>query len=281
MNKNILVTGSNGQLATQIKNIVVNKSNHNYFFKNKIELDVTNHKLVNKFVNDYNIHVIINCAAFTDVEKAEYCEELADKINHLAVKNLAKVVKEYRIGLIHISTDYIFDGEKKTPYKECDKARPLNNYGKTKLNGELALKKINPENSMIIRTSWLYSKNGNNFYTKIIELSKSKNLIDVVSDQFGSPTNALSLAKAIIKVIDDLYSKNLRIYHFSDLGICSRYDFAKSIINQNGIDIKIRPIKSSELKSNVKRPAYSALDSSAFKNDFNYTIKHYKETLKL
>lgn len=198
---NILVTGSKGQLGSELNELSNDYKNFNFFFTDKDDLNIAEYNATKKFLAINNINFIINCAAYTEVDKAESEPELANLINHIAVRNLAKLSKEKKIKLIHISTDYVFDGRKEHPYTESDKPNPQNIYGKTKLDGELAMKMINPRNSLIIRTSWLYSKFGNNFVKKMIDLSKTNKQISVVVDQIGSPTNASDLANIILKIL--------------------------------------------------------------------------------
>ena len=201
---NILITGGNGQLGSELKELAHNFVDYNFLFTDVSDLDITDHKAVKIFIENNNITVIINCAAYTAVDQAESESDLADLINHLAVENFAKIAKENNIKLIHVSTDYVFDGTKFKAYVETDITNPQSIYGQTKLDGELAIKKINPENSIIIRTSWVYSKYGNNFVKTMLRLSKTLDEISVVSDQIGSPTSAIDLAKTILTILNNI-----------------------------------------------------------------------------
>ena len=276
---NVLVTGSNGQLGSLISENSVNHSEYNFIFCDKSNLDITNHSLVRQFILKYNINIIINCAAYTNVEKAESEKNIADKINHLAVANLAKLSKKYSVSLIHISTDYVFDGNNIIPYLETDIPNPQSVYGLTKLKGERAIQSINPKNSIIIRTSWLYSKLGNNFVNKMIELAKIKNEISVVSDLTGSPTNSYDLANVILSILSKIKNVNVEVFHFSNEGACSWYDFANMIFQLKKIKIKVNPINSIDFISIAERPKYSVLNTNKISKYFDVEIHCWKESL--
>ena len=277
---NILVTGAGGQLGFELKRLERNYPNYNIFFTDKSELDITNYASVKKFLKKNKINFIINCAAYTQVEKAEFEAELANKINHLAVANIAHLAKQENIKLVHISTDYVFDGNTKKPYLESDETNPLSVYGKTKLDGELAIKKINPKNSIVIRTSWLYSKSGKNFYSTMIRLSRVNDHINVVSDQKGSPTNAKDLATTILKILPKIDNSSVEIYHYSNDGACSWYDFAKKIFESNRIDVILKAVKSADYSDRVNRPIYSVLNTSLIKNKFDIKIPNWEDSLE-
>lgn len=277
---NILVTGAGGQLGSELKRLERNYPNYNIFFTDKYELDITDYNNVKKFLKKNNINFIINCAAYTQVEKAEFEAELANKINHLAVANIAHLAKQKNIKLVHISTDYVFDGNTKNPYLENDETKPLSVYGKTKLDGELAIKKINPKNSIVLRTSWLYSKSGKNFYSTMIRLSRANDHINVVSDQTGSPTNAKDLATTILKILPKIDNSSAEIYHYSNDGACSWYDFAKKIFESNRIDVILKAVKSADYSDRVKRPIYSVLNTSLIKNKFDIKIPNWEDSLE-
>ena len=230
-----LVTGGNGQLGSELREIAPNYPDYSFLFTDVSDLDITDHKAVNDFIKINNINVIINCAAYTAVDKAESEPELADAINHLAVANFARIAKEKHIKLVHISTDYVFDGTNHKPYLETDSPNPQSVYGKTKLDGELAMQRINPANSIIIRTSWVYSKYGNNFVKTMLHLAETRAEISVVSDQIGSPTNAKDLAVAILNILPQVSNQTLELFHYSNEGICSWYDFAKTIFEIKGL----------------------------------------------
>ena len=277
---NILVTGANGQLGSEIREISPNYQGYNFFFTDVDDLDITNHKAVKEFIESNNINVIINCAAYTAVDKAESEPEIADKINHLAVKNFAKLSKDNNIKLIHISTDYVFDGNSDKPYTEADKPNPQTVYGKTKLNGELSMQKISPSNSIIIRTSWVYSKHGNNFVKTMYRLAKTKDEISVVADQIGSPTNAADLAKTILKILPKIKNQMVEQFHFSNKGVCSWFEFAREIFKESHLDLKIKPISSNDFQSITTRPSYSVLNCNKIKNRFGIIIFDWKKSFK-
>ncbi|WP_042007622.1 dTDP-4-dehydrorhamnose reductase [Capnocytophaga canis] len=276
--KNILVTGANGQLGSEIQNI--QGKTKNYFFTDASDLDITDRQAISDFVKKNNIQIVVNCAAYTNVDKAEDDIQTANLINNIAVGYLAEVCKENNASLIHISTDYVFGGTKNTPYSETDPTEPLGIYGRTKLEGEKAIQNADID-YLIIRTSWLYSLSfGHNFVKTIQRLSSERNELKVVFDQVGTPTNARDLAAFIVHIIEkDLYKKR-KVYHFSNEGVCSWFDFAAEIVRMSGNNCLVKPCLSSEFPSKVKRPSYSVLDKSKLKNDFNYTISHWKEALE-
>ena len=276
---NILVTGGNGQLGSELREIALNDTYYSFFFTDLSNLDITNYKSVTDFIKINKIDVIINCAAYTNVDKAEAESELADAINHLAVANFAKIAKDREIKLIHISTDYVFDGKNNKPYLESDLPNPQSVYGRTKLAGELAIQKISPLNSIIIRTSWLYSSYGNNFIKTMLRLSRERDDLSVRVDQLGTPTYARDLAKAIIKSISHLENDEVEIYHFSNNGFCSLYDFAKAIFDFYQIDMKLIPIETKLYPTAAKRPLYSIMNKSKIIEKYNLTITHWKDSL--
>lgn len=275
--KNILVTGANGQLGSELQ-AVENKVD-NYFFADAARLDITNKNAVAKFVKDNSINIVVNCAAYTNVDKAEAEAEVADLLNHIAVRNLAEVCKANAATLFHISTDYVFNGTKNTPYNEKDPTSPLGIYGKTKLAGETAVRE-NCEEYLILRTSWLYSSYGSNFVKTIWRLSKEKESLKVVFDQVGTPTYTADLAKFIVFAIEsDSYKGKRGTYHFSNEGVCSWYDFAYEIVSFSGNKCEVKPCHSDEYPAKVERPKYSVLDKTKLKSDFAYEIPHWKESL--
>ena len=230
--KNILVTGSNGQLGISLKEIS-NNYNYNFYFKEKKDLDITDFIIFEKFLKKTNIDIIINCAAYTDVTKAEQNKYYSNIVNNIAVENIAKLCSELNLQLIHISTDYVFDGLTNLPYHERNNTNPKNYYGLTKLEGENKILNEKLENSAIIRTSWLYSNLENNFVNKIITKISNQRKIYVVEDEIGSPTSAHDLSKVIMEIIPKISNSNTEIYHFSNLGFCSRYQFANKINQRN------------------------------------------------
>lgn len=279
MSKNILITGSNGQLGSEIKQLSAT-SKHRFFFTDVGELDITDKSAVEGFVVENQIDTIINCAAYTNVDKAEDDFEAADKINHLAVKNLADICARKKLFLVHVSTDYVFDGTKNFPYVETDPPAPLGVYGRTKHDGEKAVINSGCE-CLIIRTSWLYSSFGNNFVKTMRRLTAEKESLKVVFDQVGTPTYAGDLAKAILEIIEtEKHQDNIGIYHFSNEGVCSWYDFAIEIRDLFGNVCDIQPCHSSEFPSKVTRPKFSVLDKTKIKETFGIKIPYWKTSLK-
>ena len=276
----LLITGSKGQLGSEIREISKDYPEYEFFFTSRAELDISEQEEVNRFLTSNEVDVVVNCAAYTAVDKAEVEPEIADKINHLAVKNLAGIAKEKGIGLIHISTDYVFNGQGFRPYPTDHPTDPVNMYGKTKLDGENALKEIAPANSMIIRTSWVYSSYGNNFVKTMLRLGEDRKELKVISDQVGTPTYAKDLARFILTEAVKARNKKTAVYHFSNEGICAWYDFAKEIMEQANLGCVVKPIPTSEYPTPAKRPYYSLMDKSHLSEEFNYSIPHWKESLK-
>ena len=277
---NILITGSNGQLGSELREMSPNYPNNNFLFTDVKQLDITNHKAVKEFVQINKINVIINCAAYTAVDKAESEFELANAINHLAVANFAQIAKDNNIKLIHISTDYVFNGYSYKPYVESDMPDPKSIYGQTKLYGEQVIQKINPANSVIIRTSWVYSVFGNNFVETMLRLAKDREEISVVVDQIGSPTHAADLAESILQILPLIQNEIIEFYHFSNEGICSWYDFAKAVFEIKNIKINLLPLESVDYKTKAIRPYYSVLNKSKIKQKYNLTIPYWRSSLK-
>jgi len=286
--KDVLVVGSEGQLGQEITNRyqLVDKNNAYHFttYDGENKLDITDYDSIEKYVEKLHIDYIVNCAAYTNVDKAEEDYDSAYDVNVKGVENLAKICKKYDIKLIHISTDYVFDGEKNEPYKVDDATNPINNYGLTKWLGEQAIRDIGCD-ALIIRTSWLYSLYGNNFVKKMIELFNKNETVKVVSDQFGSPTNAMDLADFILTVLSDGNVKNETV-QFSNIGEISWYDFAKKIYEYAigfGNSFKcnqIVPCNTDEFKTIAKRPYYSVMDKSKIKELFNYDIPNWENSLR-
>lgn len=277
--KTILVTGSNGQLGSELRKLSDNYD-CNFIFTDVDVLDITDMLSLENFVANQHFDVIINCAAYTQVDKAEDDAELADKINHLAVENLAKICKDNQQTLIHISTDYVFDGSQNIPYTEKVQTEPLGIYGATKLAGEKAVT-VSGCNYLIIRTSWLYSSFGNNFVKTMRRLTAERDSLNVVFDQVGTPTYAADLASAILEIIsNEMYRGNNGIYHFSNEGVCSWYDFAVEIAKLSGNSCDIKPCHSDGFPSKVKRPNYSVLDKTKLKTTFGVDIPYWKDSLE-
>ncbi|PTM04453.1 MAG: dTDP-4-dehydrorhamnose reductase [Bacteroidetes bacterium] len=277
---NILVTGSNGQLGSELRALSRTYPTYNFHFTDYEELDITNHTAIDAFVKAAHISVIINCAAHTAVDKAESEIEMATQLNHLAVENIAKIAKTSNIKLIHISTDYVFDGTNHIPYTESEKTNPQSVYGSTKLAGEQALQRINPANSVIIRTSWVYSSFGSNFVKTMIRLANERTELGVIVDQIGTPTYARDLAKVLLNIIPKLNNENVEVYHFSDKGVTSWYDFAKAIFDLKEIDIKLNAIETSQYPTAAKRPFYSVLNKNKIENRFQIEIPNWRDSLK-
>lgn len=274
---NVLVTGANGQLGSEIQNNTHRISN--YYFSDADSLDITDAQAIRAFVQQHAIDLIVNCAAYTNVDKAEDDCATAEAINHTAVAHLASVCKEFQLPLIHISTDYVFGGTKNTPYRETDATQPLGVYGRTKLAGEQAIQNSGIEH-LIIRTSWLYSlRFGNNFVKTIQRLSGERPQLKVVADQVGTPTNAADLADFIVQAIENSWYRGKReVYHFSNEGVCSWYDFAVAIVAASGNVCEVLPCTSAEFPSKVTRPSYSVLDKTKLKTDFGYRIPYWRDS---
>ena len=277
---NILITGSKGQLGLELINLGHKFPDLNLFCTDKFSLDILNFEETEQYVLKNNIDVMVNCAAYTDVNKAEDEVEMADEVNHLAVRNLGLIAKKHHLKLIHISTDYVFDGNSEIPYKETDATNPQNAYGISKLNGEKVLLEINPKDSLIIRTSWLYSEFGSNFLKTMLKLSKEKENISVVSDQIGSPTYAKDLAGAILQIIPQINSEGLQIYHYANKGRCSWFEFASAIMKIAQQNCEILPIPSSAFKTKAKRPKYSLLNTDKIQHTFNLEIPNWEDALR-
>ena len=282
---NVLVTGSKGQVGSEISYLVSNNPSsydkYKFFFTDRSSLDICDKQAITKFVDVNNIHTIINCAAYTAVDKAESDEISADRINHLAVRYLAKISKEKNIRLVHISTDYVFDGMNYKPYVESDSTNPQSVYGKTKLSGEEAIVEINPKDSIIIRTSWVYSTFGANFVKTMLRLGSERPSLGVVYDQIGSPTYARDLASAILTIVDS-ESKNsdTSFYNYSNEGVVSWYDFAKEIMKMAKLQCEISSIETSEYPTPAKRPHFSVLNKAKIKRDYNIVVPYWKDSLR-
>lgn len=278
---NILVTGANGQLGNEMR-IVSRGSKDQYIFTDVAELDITDATAVEKMVIDNKVEVIINCAAYTNVDKAEDDYDLAELLNATAVKNLATAINQNGGTLIHISTDYVFGGTKNnTPCGEDEPANPTGVYGVTKLHGEQAIETVGCKH-LIIRTAWLYSEFGKNFVKTMLNLTATKPSLNVVFDQVGSPTYAYDLAQAIFTIVENRkYEGKDGIYHYSNEGVCSWYDFTKMIAEYAGhTACDIQPCHSNEFPSKVVRPSYSVLDKTKIKNTFGIRIPYWTDSLK-
>lgn len=274
----IFVTGANGQLGTELRRIAP-ADNNKWIFTDIAELDISDADAVASMVAEVRPDVIVNCAAYTNVDKAEDDEACADRINRLAVANLAQAARHTGATLIHISTDYVFNGEHFTPYREDDRPSPIGAYGRTKYAGEQAVAASGCK-SIIIRTAWLYSAHGNNFVKTMMRLTDERDSLGVVVDQIGTPTSATDLADAIFHIISRGMLGKTGVYHFTDAGVASWYDFAVAIAHLAGNECDIRPILSAEYPSKVTRPHYSVLDKSLFIKTFGYNhIPHWTTSL--
>ncbi len=270
MKDKILITGCNGQLGTELKKLLPDA-----ICTDVDDLDITDFVAVQKFITDNDVGTIINCAAYTAVDKAEDHKELAKKINEDGPRNLALTGAK----IIHISTDYVFDGHNYKPYHSEDETHPLSVYGVTKRAGELAVWE-NAKEVVIIRTAWLYSNYGNNFVKTMRRLGHEKSEINVVADQIGSPTFAGDLAEAIVTILPQMNEQNKGVYHYTNEGICSWYDFACEIMSLSGMNCKVNPIPSSAYPTKAVRPFYSVLSKEKIKSTFKINIPHWKESLK-
>lgn len=280
----ILITGANGQLGSEIKSLTKKYPHWQFLFTDIDELNITDENEVKIYFQQHQPGFVINCAAYTAVDKAESDAETAEKINALAPKLLAKYSKITGSKLIHISTDYVFDGEGFVPYTEEDKVNPTGIYGKTKLQGEINCFEENSD-SLVIRTSWLYSTFGNNFVKTMLRLAGERDKLNVVFDQVGTPTNAADLAGAILSIIQISEKDNEKfvpgIYHYSNEGVASWYDFAKAIFEIAEINCTVSPVLSDQFPTPAKRPNYSVLNKSKIKNTFNIIIPYWTESLKV
>ena len=276
---NILITGANGQLGRSLRRLG-GVSPHNYLFTDVAELDITDAGAVLRAVREQGIDVIVNCAAYTDVERAEDDEPTAELLNHKAAGNLAAAAKATGATLFHVSTDYVFDGTAHTPYTEDGTPSPLGAYGRTKLAGERAVMASGCR-YLIFRTAWLYSEYGNNFLKTMLRLTSERDTLQVVFDQIGTPTYAGDLALALFSIIEsERYAGNEGVYHFTDEGVCSWYDFATEIAAAAGHDsCHIIPCHTSEFPTKAARPAYSVLDKTKIKTTFQMDIPHWRESM--
>lgn len=275
----ILVTGGSGQLGRTLKDVVANETDLRVVFKSSNELDITDFDAVHEELTSADYAYCINCAAFTNVDLAETETDKAKLVNVTGARNLALNCKDSGTVLIHISTDFVFDGYLNVPYNEEDIARPIGFYGDTKYKGERAI--INNLNEhFILRTSWLYSEHGNNFMKTMIRLGTERETLSVVYDQVGTPTYARDLAEAVLSIIK-AHSIDYGVYNYSNEGVASWYDFAKAIFDGFGIDIALQPILSEKYPTPAERPKYSVLDKSKIKEAFNLEIPHWKDSLQV
>lgn len=275
----VLVTGANGQLGQSLQYISSQYPNLEFHFYTSSELDITNEYSIKEVFSLIKPNYCINAAAYTAVDKAEAESEKATLVNVTGAKKLAKICNEFATILIHVSTDFVFDGIKETPYNEEDTTNPQGIYGKTKREGEIEIIKYLKQ-YFVVRTSWLYSSFGNNFMKTMLKLANERNSLNVVNDQIGTPTHAVDLAQALVKIVLS-GSQNYGIYHYSNEGKTSWYGFAKEIFNINKTIIDLNPIPTLEFPTPAKRPKYSVLDKSKIKTEFGISINDWKESLRL
>ena len=282
----ILIIGKDGQLGRSINKIVSLESiKEKYIFAGRDSLDLGGPTSIATYFSQNKFDIIINCAAYTAVDKAESESKLADQVNHLAVKQIAEIAKQQGAKFIHVSTDYVFDGKNYKPCTEDDKTNPQSIYGSTKLAGERAIQEIMRKGATIIRTGWLYSEFGNNFVKTMLELGANNEKIKVISDQIGTPTYASDLAQAIVGIVKSKYLQNkeqqTQIFHYSNEGVCSWYDFSKAIFDIEKIACKAVPIESKEWKMPAKRPYYTVLNKNKFKTTFEVEVPYWRESLQV
>ena len=281
----ILVIGKNGQLGKSIQKLITNtEQTEDFIFVGREELDLSNENMITRYFKNNSFDIIINCAAYTQVDKAEEEQKLANQVNNLAVSQLAQIAKNQQAKLVHISTDYVFDGKNNKPYKETDRTNPISVYGKTKLAGEKAIQEILPTNATIIRVSWMYSEYGNNFVKTMLRIGKERDEINVINDQIGSPTYATDLAEVILQAIKykNLKKENqiTQIYHYSNEGKISWYEFAKEIFKIAKVDCKVNPIVSEDYPALAKRPKISLMNKSKISHRFDIRIIELRKSLE-
>lgn len=278
----ILITGANGQLGNEIRRLVPFYTQFDFVFTDVEDLDITKPDAIEAFLKGQNFNYLINCAAYTAVDKAEEDTELAYLINRDAVKYLALASKKHNMAMVHVSTDYVFDGTNHVPYKESDPTKPNSAYGRTKEAGEKEFLASGVD-GIIIRTSWLYSSFGNNFVKTMLRLGDERDELRVIFDQIGTPTYAVDLAKAILDILAqaDTDGSKLKpaIYHYSNEGVCSWYDFAKEIIVTAGLNCKVSAIETKDYPLPANRPFYSVLNKASIKETFSIEIPHWKDSL--
>jgi len=280
----ILVTGKNGQLGKSIHKLVTNtEQTDDFVFVGREKLDLSDGNNIAHYFEGNAFDIVINCAAYTAVDKAEEEKDLANQVNHLAVKQLAQIAKNQQAKLIHISTDYVFDGESDKPYTETDVTNPINIYGKTKLAGEKAIQEIMPTDAIIIRTSWVYSEYGNNFVKTMLRLGKERSELNVVSDRIGSPTYATDLAGVILEIIKNKEFSELnqktQIYHYSNEGGISWYDFSKEIFALAKVDCRVNPITTEQRMTPARRPRNTSIDKYKIRSAFGIKQPFWKTSL--
>lgn len=276
----ILITGSNGQLGSELRELSGAYPQYEFIYTDEKELDITNESLIDDFFSVNRPDVVINCAAYTVVDKAESQEKTAFLINSNAVGFLSRASARFNVLLVHISSDYVFDGRAFTPYSELSGTSPVSAYGRSKSAGELAIHQFG-SNALIIRTSWLYSEFGNNFVKTIRKHAKERSLLNVVYDQIGTPTYARDLAQIILNILPSaIKTKGIEVFHYSNEGVASWFDFAKAIVKFSRIECQINPILSKEYPQAATRPMYSVLDKSKIKEKYSLIIPYWRDSLR-
>lgn len=277
---NVLITGAGGQLGQEIQALAHNFSEFHFIWSYRQDLDISNLDNIRSFIKDKKIDAIVNCAAYTAVDNAEKEEEQAFCVNAQGVRNLAIAANEIKAKLIHISTDYVFDGKTYQPYSSDIQTNPLGVYGKSKLAGEKAILELSPKNCAIIRVSWLYGFYAKNFVKTMLKLSKERDEINVVYDQIGSPTYAKDLAETVLTILPKLENNQPEIYHYANSGVASWFDLAKTALKLVDYQGKVNPIPSSVYPTLATRPNYSVLDTRKIQKDFNLTIPYWQDSLE-
>lgn len=273
----ILVTGANGQVGSELQFLINQYSDFSFIFVDKEELDITNEQAVKAFFADKKIDYCINCAAYTAVDKAETETTIAKAVNHLAVQHIAAACQQQGTRLIQLSTDYVYHNEQNTPFKEDDLTNPQGVYAQTKLEGDLAA--LNYNNAIVIRTSWVYSSFGNNFVKTMLRLGADRDKLTIIFDQIGSPTYARDLAKAMLDIIQQQPTTFSGIYHYSNEGVCSWFDFAKAIFDYKNIACQTSPIETKDYPTPAKRPHFSLLNKAKIKATFDLEIPYWRDSL--
>jgi len=278
---NILVTGCNGQLGSELRALSAHEKDMKFFFFDLPELDITDRAMVQRVCGEHAVDAIVNCAAYTAVDRAEDEPDAAYRVNRDGPEVLAEAAKERGALLVHVSTDYVFDGTSCTPYREDDPASPIGVYGISKWEGEESIRRVAPS-YMIVRTSWLYSSFGNNFVKTMLRLGSEKEELKVVFDQIGTPTNAADFAAALISILERHDSGRIYAgtYHYSNEGVCSWYDFAIAVMRARRLPCRVLPVGSEEYPTKAKRPHYSVLDKGKIKRDWNLEIPHWQDSLE-
>jgi len=281
--KSILVNGASGQLGQSFQQLAVNYPQYDFIFVDRSHLDLSQNASIEAYFQDHSFDLIINCAAYTAVDKAEEEPVLADMVNHLAVQKLASIAVKQQAKFIHISTDYVFNGEQFRPYIETDRVDPQSVYGATKLAGEQAVLNTMPVDALIVRTSWVYSPFGNNFVKTMLKLGRQRDALTVIFDQLGSPTYAADLAEALMQIVaNKLFNQpNMatELYHYSNEGVCSWYDFSKTIFELSNVNCEVSAIETKDYPTAATRPHYSLLNKAKIKQQFGLKIPYWKDSL--